>query len=102
MSKKLLQINSRSNLPPEELLKEFKGAAIPISAVAGLEWKIFGLNTETAEAAGIYLFSDADALEAYLQGPIVAAMKSKGVFSDISMKVFDVADEASAVTRGPI
>ena len=102
MSKKLLQINSRSNIPSEELLEEFQGAAIPISAVTGLEWKIFGLNAETGEAAGIYLFTDAEALEAYLQGPIVAAMKSRGVFSDISLKVFDVAEDATLTTRGPI
>lgn len=102
MSKKLLQINSRSNIPPAELAEEFLGAATPISAVPGLEWKIFGLNPETAEAAGIYLFTDAEALEAYLQGPIVAAMKTKPAFSDISVKVFDIAEEATVMTRGPV
>lgn len=98
----ILQINSHSNLPTAELLEEFKGAGTPISAVPGLRWKIFGVSEERSEAAGIYLFEDAESLERYLEGPIMAAMRSKPAFSDISVKVFDVAEEATLVTRGPI
>ncbi len=102
MTKKLLQINSRSSIPPEELREEYEGAATPISAVAGLEWKIFALNEETAEAAGIYLFKDAESLQAYLEGPIMAAMKTKAAFTDVTVKVFDIAEEATLKTRGPV
>jgi hypothetical protein len=98
----MLQINSRFNSSAVELAEEFKGAATPISAVPGLEWKIFAMNDERSEAAGIYLFEDAESLEAYLAGPIVAAMKSKPAFSDINVKTFEVAEEATLVTRGPI
>ena len=102
MSKRILQINSRSKISAAELAEEFKGAATPISAVLGLEWKIFAMNEERSEAAGIYLFEDAESLEVYLEGPIMAAMKSKTAFSDINVRVFDVAEEATRVTRGPI
>jgi hypothetical protein len=102
MSKKILQINSRSNIPAAELLEEFAGAAIPISAVPGLVWKIFALDEERGEAAGLYLFEDSAALVAYLTGPIMEAMKSKAAFGDIEVKTFDVAEEATRVTRGPI
>ena len=102
MSKRILQINSRSNISAADLAEEFKGAATPISAVPGLEWKIFAMSEERSEAAGIYLFEDAESLEAYLEGPIVAAMKSKPAFSDINVKIFEVAEEATLVTRGPI
>lgn len=102
MSKKILQINSHANIPAAELAEEYKGAAVPISAVPGLEWKIFALNADLSEAAGIYLFKDSESLEAYLNGPIVAAMKTKPAFSDIDVKIFDVSDEATLVTRGPI
>ena len=60
------------------------------------------MNEERSEGAGIYLFEDEDALKSYLEGPIIAGMKDKKVFSDINMKTFDVAEEATAVTRGPI
>jgi hypothetical protein len=102
VSKKILQINARSNVSATELAAEFKGAATPISAVPGLEWKIFAMNEERSQSAGIYLFKDAYSLEAYLEGPIVAAMKSKPAFSDIDVKVFDVVEDATLVTRGPI
>ncbi len=102
MSKKILQINSHSTIAAQDLAEEFKGAADPISQVPGLEWKIFALDEERSEAAGIYLFEDAESLQAYVEGPIMTAMKTKPAFSDISVKVFDVAEEATLVTRGPI
>jgi len=102
VSKKILQINSRSNIPAADLVKEFAGAAVPISMVAGLEWKIFAMNEERSEAAGIYLFTDEESLQAYVDGPIMAAMRSKPAFSDITTKVFDVAEQPTLVTRGPI
>lgn len=102
MPKSILQINAHSNISAAELAEEFKGAAIPISAVPGLAWKIFAMNEERSEVAGIYLFEDAGSLHAYLNGPIMAAMRSKPAFSDIEVKIFVVAEEATLATRGPI
>jgi len=102
VSKKILQINSRFHISPAGLEEEFKGAADPISKVPGLEWKIFGANADRSEAAGIYLFEDAESLQAYLEGPIMAAMQTKPVFGDIEVKIFDVAEEATRTTRGPV
>lgn len=102
MPKKILQINLRFNVSAKELAKEFLGAATPISSLPGLKWKIFGVDEERGESAGIYLFEDDAALKSYLEGPILARMKSLKIFSDISIKTFDVDEEASLVTRGPI
>ena len=102
MPSKILQINLRFNVSAAELAEEFATAASRIATVPGLKWKIFCMNDERSEGAGIYLFEDDDALKCYLEGPIIAGMKDKKVFSDINMKTFDVAEEATAVTRGPI
>jgi hypothetical protein len=102
MSKKLLQINLRFSVSATELAEEFMSAATPISCVGGLKWKIFGMDMERGEAAGIYLFEDEKALKSYLEGPIVAAMKDKAAFSDIKVRSFDVLEEPTLVTRGPI
>lgn len=102
MSNKILQINLRFNVSAAELAKEFDTAASHIAEVPGLKWKIFCMNEERGEAAGIYLFEDDDSLKSYLEGPIVAGMKDKKAFSDINMKYFDVVEEATAVTRGPL
>jgi hypothetical protein len=102
MPAKILQINLKFTVSPEELMKEFETAAVPISGVPGLKWKIFGMNGERTEGAGIYLFEDEGSLQGYLDGPIIAAMKEKTAFRDIQMKTFDVVESATATTRGPI
>ena len=102
MHNKILQINLRFNVSTEELEKEFESAAKPISGVPGLKWKIFGMNEEQGQGAGIYLFEDEDSLRSYLEGPIIAAMKEKTAFSDITITTFDIAEDATAITRGPV
>ena len=102
MPGKILQINLQFNVSRAELVEEFIAAANHIAAVPGLKWKIFCMNDERSEGAGIYLFEDADALKSYLEGPIIAGMKDKKAFSDINIRTFDVVEEATAVTRGPL
>ena len=102
MSRKILQINLRFNVSAEELAKEFEAAAVPIAEVPGLKWKIFGMDEERGEAAGIYLFEDDASLKKYIEGPIIARMKTIEAFSDITMKDFDVVEDATAITRGPV
>ena len=102
MSGKILQINLRFNFSAAELEKEFETVASHIAAVPGLKWKIFGMNEERSEGAGIYLFEDGDSLKSYLEGPIVAGLKANKAFSDISIEHFDVVEKATAVTRGPV
>jgi hypothetical protein len=60
------------------------------------------MNEERSEGTGIYLFEDGDSLKSYVEGPIVARLKSIEAFSDMSMKHFDVVDKATALTRGPV
>ncbi len=64
--------------------------------------KIWLLNEAESRGGGVYLFDDEEAARAYLEGPIVAAMKSLPVLSEFSVKSFSVLVEPTAVTRGPI
>ena len=102
MPGKILQINLRFNHSVAELEAEFETAAGYIKEVPGLKWKIFGINEERSEGAGIYLFEDGDSLKSYLEGPIVAGFKANKALSDITMKHFDVVEKATAMTRGPV
>ena len=102
MPNKILQINVHFRVSAEELTEEFEEAAVPISEVPGLKWKIFGMDEERSEATGIYLFADDASLKAYIEGPIIARMKTVEAFSDITMKYFDVVEGATALTRGPV
>ncbi|MFC2029829.1 YdhR family protein [Chloroflexota bacterium] len=102
MSKTLLQINFKFSVSPAELAEAFGPMAEPIAQVPGLRWKIWSLNEATSEFGGIYLFDDADSVQAFLEGPIVDGVSKHPAVSDISAKQFGVIDEFSAITRGPV
>ena len=102
MSGKILQINIKFSISPAELAEGFAPLAEPISKVSGLRWKIWSLNEAESEFAGIYLFDDTESVQAYLEGPIIAGVSKHPALSDIRAKQFDVLDELSAITRGPV
>jgi hypothetical protein len=102
VSKTILQINFKFSVSPAELAEAFGPLAQPIAEVPGLRWKIWSLNAAESEFAGIYLFDDADSVQAYLEGPIIDAVSKHPALSDISAKQFGVIDEFSTITRGPV
>ena len=102
MSQKILQINYRFGIPAADFSRALLPVAQPISETPGLQWKIWLMNEAEAEAGGIYLFEDEAAVKAYLGGPIVSALKANPNVSDIRVKIFDVSEAHSLVTRGPI
>ncbi len=102
MGQQILQVNMKFNIPQKDLAAAWLGAAQPIADVPGLRWKVWLMNESEREAGGIYLFDSKAAAEAYVAGPIVAALKASPAVSNISAKLFDVMDEHSAITRGPL
>ena len=102
MSTRILQINFKFSISPAELMEGFAALVEPIASVPGLRWKIWSMNEVAREFAGIYLFDDEASANAYLAGPIVAQLGQHPALSDITAKQFDVLEEPSAVTRGPI
>jgi len=99
MSQKILQINYKLNGPRAEYEQENLAYCSPIADTPGLCWKIWIINEEQMEAGGMYLFDDAAAVQAFMAGPIGAELKTDPT---LSMKVFDVMEEHSAITRGPL
>ncbi len=102
MSVRLLQINLKFNVPSSDLQTAFAAVADDIGAVPGLRWKIWIINEQEHEAGGVYLFDDSDSVRAYLEGPIVSGIKVHPAISDISVKQFDVLEDLTSITRGPI
>lgn len=102
MSKKILQVNFRISVSRTEYERVCTQVAQPIADTPGLRWKVWLMNEREREAGGIYLFDDDASLQAYLAGPIVAAVKSNPALSNINVKQFDVMEQFTAVTRGPI
>ncbi len=102
MSVKLLQLNLKFSVSPDEYKQAVGPLAGALAAVAGMRWTIFLMNEKDQEAGGIYLFEDEASLMGFLQGPIVANISSMPALSDIVVKTFDVMEEQTAITKGPV
>lgn len=102
MGVQLLQITYHLNVNLETFRRTFGPAAHDIARVPGLRWKVWVYRPDAGEGGGIYLFEDEASLHAYLDGPIVAAIKSHPAFGGVSVDTFDVLTDETAATRGPI
>ena len=102
MNANILQVNFKLNVTPEAYTTIATGLGDAFASVEGLEWKIWLLNPESSEAGGIYCFRDASATQAFLGGPLVAQVKAAAFLTDLSVKQFQVMNELTAVTRGPV
>ena len=102
MSAKVLQINFRLKTSTSEYQSLCQSVAQAFAGVPNLRWKIWILNDREKEAGGIYLFENERALNDFLSGPLAAQVKSHPALSDFSAKVFDVMEDVTAVTRGPV
>ena len=102
MAKKILQINVDYSVPTEEFKASWMKAAEPISQQPGLIWKVWIYDDATHHGGGIYLFESLEDVDAYLESDMVKAFKASPVISNLSVKVFDIGEEPSAVTRAPL
>jgi len=102
MSGKILQVNFKFNVPRADYEQAVTPLADKFAAVEGLVWKIWIINEAESQAGGIYFFKDTSTLKAYLEGDLAEAVKNHPALSDMSAKQFDVMDEVTAITRGPV
>jgi hypothetical protein len=102
MNVNILQVNFTLNVAPEAYTTIATGLGDAFAAVDGLEWKIWLLNPGNSEAGGIYCFRDASAAQAFLAGPLAAQVKAAPFLTDLSVKQFQVMEELTAITRGPV
>lgn len=102
MSGKILQINFKFNVSRAEYEQAVSPLAGDFAAVTGLRWKIWLMNEAESEAGAIMLFDDESSLQAFLAGPLAAQVTGHPAFSDSSVKPFDVMEDETAITRGPV
>ena len=98
----ILQINFILNVPVSEYEDLARSVAQAFAELPGLAWKIWLLNEATLEAGGIYQFDNQASLDAFLNGPLVAQMKTMTAIRNLSVKQFEVMTEVTALTRGPV
>jgi hypothetical protein len=74
-----------------------------LAALANVaRWKIRILSEQEKEAGGLYYFDTEQALNDYQSGPIIAQLRNMPVVTDIVAKRFDVIDDLTSFTRGPV
>ena len=101
----IVQINyRRPDMPKAQWDARYSAeTAAPFVALRGLEWKIWLDDpTDAQRSGGIYLFADRAAAQAYVDGPIVARMKANTALSDLQIRLFDVRQNMSELTRAPL
>jgi hypothetical protein len=102
MSSMILQLNFKFNVPRVEYEAAVGPLADDFAQVPGLQWKVWLMNEADHEAGGIYLFDDETSLNAYLDSTLAGAVKAHPALSDMTAKKFDVMDDLTAITRGPV
>lgn len=102
MPARILQITFKLNVPRAEFEDIARSLVSDFAQLPGLTWKIWLMNEEEGEAGGIYLFGDVTSLDAYLEGPLAAAVMAHPALSDLVARQFDVIEDCTAITRGPV
>ena len=102
MPGRILQINFKFNVSRAEYEQAVSSLAGDFAAIAGLRWKVWIMNEADREAGGIYMFEDEASVKAFLEGPLAAKVTSHPALSDFSVKQFDVMEDVTKITRGPV
>jgi putative monooxygenase ydhR len=98
----VLHLRFKLQVPPQVLLAECEEATTVIASVEGLIWKIWVLQQEEYEVGGIYLFANRETAEAYLNHPVVQAVRSNPAVVSTQAELWDVESALSALTRAPL
>ena len=99
---KVLQIHFQYDITSDEYRGAATSLADTFAQLDGLRWKIWTLNEETGEAGGIFLFDDEASRQGYLDGLYQEVIGSNPAFHDAVIKKFDVIEDATQVTHGPV
>jgi hypothetical protein len=98
----VLHLRFKLRVSPDFLLAHSREAATTIASVEGLIWKIWVLQEEEREIGGIYLFANRETAEAYLNHPVVQAVRGNPAVASTHIRLWDVENSLSALTRAPL
>ena len=100
MNHQCVHIDIDLNVSTEQWRHHCQHVVDKMLSVPGLEWKLWLSNPAANSAGGIYLFRDEASASAYVNGPIIAALRANSSVRDARVRVYGVEDELSRRTRG--
>jgi hypothetical protein len=98
----VLHLRFKLRAPPNILLAQCRETATIIGSVEGLIWKIWVFQEKEFEMGGFYLCANRQAAEAYLNHPVIQAVRSNPAVVSAQSQLWDVESSLSAVTRAPL
>ena len=98
----VLQLRFKLQVPPDAFLAQSQEAAKAIASVEGLIWKIWVFQAEQFEMGGVYLFANRKSAEAYLNHPIIQAVRSNPAVVSAESQLWSVESSLSALTWAPL
>ena len=102
MAPQILQINFNFSVSRDQYEEVTAALADDFARVPGCLWKIWLMNEAGSEGGGIYLFADEAALEQFKASDLAKGVLSHPALSGFSVKQFEVLEDVSRVTRGPL
>jgi hypothetical protein len=101
---KLLQVNYRRQRGQDdsEQSEHLLGAAERIAGLPGLQWKIWIYDDGWGAAGGVYLFDSEEHARRWGDEMMPVSLGRLAGVSDIEARYFDVDEQLSAITRGPV
>jgi len=97
-----MQVDLTPKVPVSEIMGPFREAAPVYANVEGLVWKLWLVNQEKGTAGGIYYFKDQESLDKHLDSDLYKQMLAHPALEKVDVKIFDIIEEFSKVTRAPI
>ena len=98
----VLNLHFKLRVRPDVLLTKSRKAATIIASAEGLIWKIWVFQEEGLEMGGMYLFANRETAEAYLNHPVIEAVRNNPAVLSTQSQLWDVESSLSALTRAPL
>src|SRR6185437_14031572 len=93
----VLHLRFKLAVSPNAVLAHSREAATTIASVEGLIWKIWILREEKFEMGGVYLFADREAAVAYLNHPVIQAVRSNPAVVSTESQLWDIESSLSTL-----
>ncbi len=90
------------DLEADDYVAEVSPLADAFAALDGLVWKIWTLNEEDSRGGGIFLFEDAEARQAFIDGELFGMVQAHPALSDFKVEQYDIVRAESLATNGPL
>ncbi|MDW5595070.1 YdhR family protein [Conexibacter stalactiti] len=101
-NKVLLSVTFDADFTLEEPSEATLARAHAMLDQPGLQWKLWLRDEAGNRGGGVYLFDDRETAEAWAKGEMTDSAQRFPWITNLEYRAFEVREELSAITRGPL